>query len=372
VTGAPIALAAGGTGGHLFPAAALAAELARRGRRVALVTDARGARYAERFPGASIHVVASASPAGGALGKARAAMVLARGVFQAGRLLRRLGAAGVVGFGGYASFPPGFVALRQGRPLVLHEQNAYLGLANRKLAQGAKAVATGFPRVAGMPAGAPPPVAVGNPVRPAFLDLRQRPYAPPGHAASAAPFRLLVLGGSQGARVFSRVVPEAVAALLPALRQRLIVAQQCRPEDIEAARAAYAALGLAPDLATFFDDVPGRLAAAHLLIARAGASTVSEAAVAGRPMLLVPYPHATDDHQRHNAESVAAAGAGWAMAEPGFTPSALAARLTDLAAAPERLAEAAAAARGFGRPDAAAALADLVERHMPPAERSAA
>lgn len=373
MTTGPIALAAGGTGGHLFPAMALAAELGRRGRRVALLTDARGRAYGDRFPGAEIHDVPAASPArGGFAGKLGAALILARGAVVAGRVLRRLRAAGVVGFGGYASFPAAFVAAKRGLPVVLHEQNAWLGLANRKLARLARAIATGFPRTLGIPAGAAATVPVGNPVRPDFVALRDRPYAPPAPPSDqGAPFRLLVLGGSQGARVFSQVVPEAVAALLPALRQRLAIAQQCRPEDIEAVRAGYARLGVPAELAIFFDDVPARLAGAHLLVARAGASTVSEAAVAGRPALLVPYPHAADDHQRHNAEAVAAAGAGWAMPEPGFTPAALAARLTEFAAEPQRLAAAAAAARDFGRPDAAAALADLVERHMPNAGSAA-
>lgn len=360
----PAVLTAGGTGGHMFPALALAEELARRGRRVVVFTDARGQNYAEKIAGIESIVVPSASPSrGGPLGRIGFLATLARGAWAASRLLRKLRAEIVVGFGGYASFPAGFMAARHRLPLILHEQNGYLGLANRKLAKKAAAIGIAFPKVVGIPQTSAEIAQVGNPVRPAFLDIREQPYAAP---ANGAPFRLMVMGGSQGARVFSEVIPEALGKLDRDLRSRLDVAQQCRPEDLAAVQAAYATIGVKATLKSFFDDVPARLGAAQLLIVRAGASTVAEITVAGRPAIYVPYPHAADDHQRYNAEAVAAAGAGWAIAQPQFTADALAARLVELAHRPQELGRAAAAARAFGRPDAANALADLVEKHWRP------
>lgn len=360
----PAVLTAGGTGGHMFPALALAEELARRGRRVVVFTDARGQNYAEKIAGIESIVVPSASPSrGGPLGRIGFLATLARGAWAASRLLRKLRAEIVVGFGGYASFPAGFMAARHRLPLILHEQNGYLGLANRKLARKAAAIGIAFPKVVGIPQTSAEIAQVGNPVRPAFLDIREQPYAAP---ANGAPFRLMVMGGSQGARVFSEVIPEALGKLDRDLRSRLDVAQQCRPEDLAAVQAAYATIGVKATLKSFFDDVPARLGAAQLLIVRAGASTVAEITVAGRPAIYVPYPHAADDHQRYNAEAVAAAGAGWAIAQPQFTADALAARLVELAHRPQELGRAAAAARAFGRPDAANALADLVEKHWRP------
>lgn len=360
----PAVLTAGGTGGHMFPALALAEELARRGRRVVVFTDARGQNYAEKIAGIESIVVPSASPSrGGPLGRIGFLATLARGAWAASRLLRKLRAEIVVGFGGYASFPAGFMAARHRLPLILHEQNGYLGLANRKLARKAAAIGIAFPKVVGIPQTGAEIAQVGNPVRPAFLDIREQPYAAP---ANGAPFRLMVMGGSQGARVFSEVIPEALGKLDRELRSRLDVAQQCRPEDLAAVQAAYATIGVKATLKSFFDDVPARLGAAQLLIVRAGASTVAEITVAGRPAIYVPYPHAADDHQRYNAEAVAAAGAGWAIAQPQFTADALAARLVELAHRPQELGRAAAAARAFGRPDAAKALADLVEKHWRP------
>ena len=360
----PAVLTAGGTGGHMFPALALAEELARRGRRVVVFTDDRGKNYAEKIAGIESIVVPSASPArGGPLGRVGFLATLARGAFVASRLLRRLRAEIVIGFGGYASFPAGFMAGRYRLPLVLHEQNGYLGLANRKLARKAQAIGIAFPKVAGMPATTAEIAQVGNPVRPAFLDIREQPYA----ASNAnEPLRLLIMGGSQGARIFSEVIPAAIGKLDRELRSRLDITQQCRPEDLARVQDTYAKLGVKAALKSFFDDVPARLGAAHLVICRAGASTVAEITVAGRPAIYVPYPHAADDHQRYNAEAVAAAGAGWAIAQPEFTADALAARLVELAHRPQELVQAAAAARAFAKPDAAKALADLVEKHWRP------
>jgi UDP-N-acetylglucosamine--N-acetylmuramyl-(pentapeptide) pyrophosphoryl-undecaprenol N-acetylglucosamine transferase len=357
----PAVLAAGGTGGHMFPALALAEELRRRGRRVVVFTDDRGKTYAEKIAGIEAVVVPSASPSrGGPLARAGFLFTLARGAWAASRLLRRLRAAIVVSFGGYASFPTGFMAQRQRLPLIVHEQNGYLGLANRKLAASAAAIATAYPKVEGVPPTKAEIVQVGNPVRPAFLETREQAYEV---SQGDAPFRLLIMGGSQGARIFSEVVPRAVEKLDAALRRRIEIAQQCRPEDIDAVRAFYEKLGVKVALKPFFDDVPARLAAAHLVICRAGASTVAEITVAGRPALYVPYPHAADDHQRYNAEAVAAAGAGWCIPQPQFTADAVAARLVELAHRPQDLARAAAAARTFAKPEAAPQLADLVEKY---------
>jgi UDP-N-acetylglucosamine--N-acetylmuramyl-(pentapeptide) pyrophosphoryl-undecaprenol N-acetylglucosamine transferase len=359
----PIVIAAGGTGGHLFPAEALAAELLARGERVALMTDARSAAFdSAAFASAERFVLRGSGLSGrGALRAAKGALALAAGTVQARGLLARLNAAAVVGFGGYPSVPPLLAALsmfgqrRGGRPVtVLHEQNGVLGRANRLLATRADALALSFAATAAVPAGARA-VVVGNPVRPALAALAGETY--PGTEGA---LRLLVLGGSLGARIFADVVPEAVAALPSALRERLVVAQQCRPEDLNRVRLAYQSAGVPAELSPFFPDVAGRLATAHLVIARAGASTVAELACAGRPALLVPLPHAIDDHQTANARALAEAGAAWVVRQPEFTPALLAARLAALLAEPAALAAAAAAAARLAQPEAARRLADLV------------
>lgn len=360
----PIVLTAGGTGGHMFPAVALGGVLLDRGHRVVFATDARGVDYVKRLDGAEAVVVPAASPSrGGLLGKATFAFTLTRGAWAAARLLRRLGARGVVGFGGYASFPTCFMACRQGRPVVLHEQNAWLGLANRKLAQRVAAIATSFRNVRAIPDS----VRVeetGNPVRSDFIALHPRSYTAP---AENGVVRVLVLGGSQGARIFSDVIPEAVALLDEGDRKRLKLTQQCRPEDLDRVRAIYNNLGVDADLNDFFDDVPARVGGAHLMICRSGAGTVSEALAGGLPTIMVPYPFAADNHQFYNAEEVAEAGAGWLMAQDDFSAGALAARLKDLMTNPDTLAAASQAATNRAIPDAASRLADLVEDIMGPA-----
>ncbi len=357
----PIVLTAGGTGGHMFPAVALGEALLKRGHRVVFATDARGADYVKQLDGAEAAIVPAASPSrGGPLGKLTFMFTLARGAWAGARLLRRVHAQAVVGFGGYASFPTCFMACRHGLPVVLHEQNAYLGLANRKLAGRVAAIATSFRTVRAIPDGVRTEE-TGNPVRPAFIDIYRRPYDEP---APGGELRILVLGGSQGARIFSDVIPAAIGQLDPAERQRIRLTQQCRPEDLDRARAAYAELGIQSELNDFFDDVPARAGAAHLMICRAGASTVSEALVAGLPAIFVPYPFAADNHQFFNAEEVAGAGAGWVMTQDDFTPAALATRLKDLIANPALLTAASAAATGRATPDAADRLASLVENIM--------
>ena len=356
----PIVIAAGGTGGHFFPAEALAAELVRRGERIALMTDARSsALNSPVFANAERFVLKGSGLAGhGVLGAARGALALARGTLEARRLLLDLSPAAVVGFGGYPSVPP-LVAARlmpgARRPVVvLHEQNAVLGRANRALARGADLLALGFAGTRRVPAGLRAEV-LGNPVRPAIQALHGQ-----GYQAPRGTMRIFVLGGSLGARVFSDVVPAAVASLPPPLRARIEVVQQCRKEDLDRTRTAYAAAGIRAELAPFFDDVDARYRAAHLVIARAGASTVAEIACAGRPSILVPLPHAIDDHQSENARSLSAAGAAEVMYQGSFTPESLATALKNRLHAPETLDEAARAAALLGRPDAAERLADQV------------
>jgi len=352
-----IVLTAGGTGGHLFPAVALGAELLERGYAVKLYTDDRGAEYAKRTPGIEAHVVPAASPSrGGLLGKVSFVFTLMRGALAVSRLLRRHEAAAVVGFGGYASFPATFMAARQKRPVVLHEQNGYLGLANRKMAKAASAIALSFPTVDGIPQTNARQVETGNPVRPEINALHARPYATPEQGGA---FHLFVMGGSQGARVFSDIIPEAIAGLDDAARQKLQVTQQCRPEDIERVRGTYAEAGVSADLQSFFDNIPDRLAATHLMVCRAGASTCAEALVAGVPAIYVPYPYAADDHQTANGRHIEKAGAGWLLGQTDFTVENFRNRLNGLLQDPAPLAAVAASAAKIGRPDAAERLADL-------------
>ncbi len=353
-----IALAAGGTGGHMFPAEALARELLGRGVGVALVTDRRGQAFGDKLPGASLHRIRAGRFGAGLVSKVVGLTGLALGTLEAGRLLRRLSPAAAVGFGGYPSVPTMLAAARLRLPTLIHEQNAILGRANRLLAPRARVIATAFAETAGVrEADRARLVLTGNPVRPAIAQLRGAPYRAP---ETEGPFEVLVIGGSQGARVLSEVIPAAVALLPEALRRLLRVTQQARAEDIEAVRRAHAASGVAAELATFFADVPQRLARAHLVISRAGASTVAELAMIGRPAILVPYLHAADDHQTANARALEKAGGAWVMPQASFTAAALAEQLAMLMTAPDRLARAAAAAEAQGRPDAASALADLV------------
>jgi UDP-N-acetylglucosamine--N-acetylmuramyl-(pentapeptide) pyrophosphoryl-undecaprenol N-acetylglucosamine transferase len=354
-----VVIAAGGTGGHIFPAQSLAQELAKRGRRVVLMTDDRGHNYAQAFPQAEIVTVPSATFAGrGAVGKGFALLRLARGAMSAYFALGRVKPAVVVGFGGYPALPTMFAAARRGLPSVIHEQNAVLGRVNRWLAPSVTRIASCFERLSHLDPVLRSRVTVtGNPVRPAVL-ASARPYARPDDSGR---FNLLVFGGSQGARVFATLVPEAIGKLPEALRARLDLVQQCRPEDLEAAKARYAAMGLSPTLSHFFGDMGERLAAAHLVISRAGASTVTELAAVGRPSLLIPYPFAMDDHQSANAREMADGGAAWTFKEAGLSADTLAAKITELAQSPVLLETAAAKALRLGRTDAASRLADLVD-----------
>lgn len=363
----PIVLAAGGTGGHMFPAEALARALQARGRAVVLITDRRGGSFSDTLPEVATHRIQAGGSGGGLWGKLKAAVALLIGYGQARQLLRMIAPAAVVGFGGYASAPTVYAAHARRLPVLLHEQNAVLGRANRLLVGRADRLATAFPEVAGLrPADRSKLVLTGNPVRPAIAALADQPYPLP---EPGGPLRLLVTGGSQGARVFSEVVPAALTALPPSLRHRLQVVQQARAEDLAAVRAAYADSGIVVELASFFEDLPERLARAHLVICRSGASTVTELTAAGRPAILVPYLHAMDDHQNANARPLAAAGAGWVVPQPDFTAETLRQQIAALADAPQTLAQAAAAARALGTPDAAERLADAVLALAGPTDR---
>ncbi len=359
-----IVLATGGTGGHVFPAEALAAELSDRGYRLALVTDRRGGAYRGTLGNLATHRIRAGGIAGKSLlNRLKSILELGIGTLQARALLRRLKPAVVVGFGGYASLPTMIAASFLKLPTVIHEQNAILGRANRLLASRAKRIATSFDTVDGIPAEARGAVThTGMPVRPTVTAVRDRPYPA---LDPQTRFEILILGGSQGAQALSDVVPEAVRRLPENLRDRLHIVQQCRPEDMHRVRKAYAGITKNVELAAFFDDVPERLARAHILIGRAGASTVAEVTAVGRPSILVPYPHAIDDHQSANAHAIDATGASWLMPQDSFTPETLAGRLESLIAMPRTLEKAAAFARSAGRPDAAKQLAETVVGILP-------
>lgn len=356
-----VILAAGGTGGHVFPAEALAYALAARGVEPVLFTDRRG----RGFRGVKrVEAIAGGGIAGlGTMTRLRSIAALARGFVQALRRLRREAPRVAIGFGGYASLPTMLAATVLGIPTVVHEQNAVLGRANRLLARRIGRIAVAFEQVGAVPADAvAKTIRIGMPVRPAFTAMQTVAYQPP---LPGEPIRLLVLGGSQGAQVFSTLIPQAIRGLDAALRGRLQISQQCRPETLEATRAAYLGLGVDAELSSFFDDVPFRMAHAQLVIARSGASTVAELTAVGRPAILVPYPHAIDDHQTANARAIEAAGGGWTMAQHTLTADALSARIAALLTTPDELATAAAKARAAGTPDAAERLADLVLSMIP-------
>jgi UDP-N-acetylglucosamine--N-acetylmuramyl-(pentapeptide) pyrophosphoryl-undecaprenol N-acetylglucosamine transferase len=355
-----VILAAGGTGGHMIPAHALAAELKKRGHGVALVTDERGAKIPGLFDGVPIHILPAGRLGGGPLGWIRAGMSIVAGRGQAKRLYRAFPPDVVIGFGGYPAFPALLAASSRNIPTILHEQNAVLGRVNRLLAGEAAAIATAYSDVERLkPAHQDKTVLVGNPVREAVARLGEAPLPP---FDEFAPLKILVTGGSQGASILGEVVPAGLGALDPSLRRRLQIVQQCRADDIEAVRARYAELGIPAELSTYIADMPAKLADCHLVIARAGASTIAELTAAGRPAILIPLPSATDDHQTVNAREMARAGGARMISQTDFTPETLAAQIAVLAEDPEALANAASRALSIGRPHATSDLADLVER----------
>jgi UDP-N-acetylglucosamine--N-acetylmuramyl-(pentapeptide) pyrophosphoryl-undecaprenol N-acetylglucosamine transferase len=346
-----VVIAAGGTGGHMFPALAVVDALRRRGCQVALITDRRGARYAVSEP--RLRVIDAASPSGGMRAHLSFLVALSRGLAASLRILRELRPSAAAAFGGYACVPTALACSMMRVPLLVHEQNAVLGRANRLLARIARALALSFSGTEHIPQRAPRQLLTGNPVRPGFALSGADP-------AAGDRFRVLVLGGSQGARVFSELVPAAVALLPAALRSRLDLAQQCRPEDLEGVRGAYDGLGFAAELASFFEDVPERLAAADLVIARSGASTVAELLASGRPSLLVPYPYAADDHQTANARALEREGAALMLPQSKLTADRLAATLEKLMTHRDHRMAMQERARSLARLDAADRLADAI------------
>ncbi len=352
-------LAAGGTGGHMIPAHALAEELIGRGHRVALITDERGAKIPGLFEGAEVHLL----PAGRMTKNPMSWPAAAKGIYEGRAMAKRLYAefepSAVVGFGGYPAFPALIAAFSKGIPTAVHEQNAVLGRVNRMVAMRVDAIATAYPKVQRLkPRWESYTHLVGNPVREAVLALRDQDYPP---LDDNGIFRVLVTGGSQGASVLSRVVPDGLSLLPINFRRRLQVTQQCRAEDIEMVRSRYEDLGIPADLATYLPDLPERLGWAHLAIGRAGASTIAELTAAGRPAILIPLPSATDDHQSFNVVEMVEAGGARAIAEADFTPVELAKQMQKLGLDPAALANAAKRAKSCGRPAATRDLADLVE-----------
>lgn len=362
-----IVIAAGGTGGHFFPAEALANALAERGHHLVLMTDERAGKRTEGvFASCPQYVLRGAGVAGrGPIRALKAGTTLLASAWQARSILRTIQPDAVVGFGGYPSVPPLLGARLLGRKhpaLIIHEGNAVLGKANAVLSRFADVIATSYPSVAKLPMGAHTAF-TGMPVRPAIAALAGEGFVPPGETLN-----LLVWGGSLGATVFAQVVPAALGKLPDAIRARLHVTQQARKADLDEVRKAYADLGIQARVEPFLNDVPALLQSAHLVIGRAGGSSVAELTTAGRPSILVPLPIAASDEQTENARAITTAGAGWMIRQPDFTPAALASRLGDLFTAPEELARAAAAAASLARPDAATRLADVVEEclHLSP------
>jgi UDP-N-acetylglucosamine--N-acetylmuramyl-(pentapeptide) pyrophosphoryl-undecaprenol N-acetylglucosamine transferase len=354
-------VAAGGTGGHLFPAQALAEALIARGWRIVLASDERVAGLAQDFPAERrIGLSAATYRPGDPIGMARAGFAVLRGAMQARKVYREVNPDVVVGFGGYPSAPALVAAIMDRRPTVIHEQNAVMGRANRFLASHVQTVACAFPTLAKAPRGVGERAqVVGNPVRPAIRALADLPYAPP---EPDGPIRLLITGGSQGARLLSELPPEAIRALPEALRQRLRVVQQTRTESLPLARRIYRDALVDAEIAPFFRDIAAKLAEAHLVIGRSGAGSVCEFAVAGKPAILVPLAIAIDDDQGQNARLLAEAGGAEIARENQLTVDSLSQALETLLTNPERLARMAAASRAVAIPDAAERLADVVER----------
>jgi len=352
-------LAAGGTGGHMMPASALATELVARGHRVALITDARGAKIPGLCPDMAVHIIPAGRITKNPLTWLPGARAIMAGRLQSKRLYTQFKPSAVIGFGGYPAYPALIAAHSMGIPTAVHEQNAVLGRVNRQVAGSVSAIATAYHNIQQMPDHALPKVhLLGNPVRADVAALRDLPYP---SLDGESVFRVLVTGGSQGASILSAVVPEGLGLLPVHFRRRMQVTQQCRAEDIERVRSVYAQLGIPADLAMYINDMPDKLSWAHLVIGRAGASTIAELTAAGRPAILVPLPSAMDDHQTVNVRDMVNAGGARAIAQSAFTPIELAKQMQKLGLEPEALANAAARAKSVGRPHATRDLADLVE-----------
>ncbi|HEU0097067.1 MAG TPA: undecaprenyldiphospho-muramoylpentapeptide beta-N-acetylglucosaminyltransferase [Rhizomicrobium sp.] len=356
-----IVLSAGGTGGHLFPAQALAAEMVKRGRDIVVMTDSRFANYATHFPGARIETVPS-SP----FNAVTAPFKIAAGIAIAFAKLLRLRPAAVIGFGGYPSVPVMLAASLARLPTAIIEQNAVVGRANRLVMNKVEVVAAAFPIARFAPADVSKVVLTGNPLRPEVEERWAAPYNVP---EAGGPLRLLVFGGSQGARALSEIVPAALTRLPHDIKMRLSVVQQCRAEDIDQVRDIYRTAEIRAQLETFFSDLPKRMTETHLVIARSGAGTVAELMAIGRPAILVPLPGALDDNQTPNAEILSKAEAGWTVAQRNLTPDSLAQMLIRIFADPLALARRAAAAHALATPNAAGKLADVVEQLARPSSK---
>lgn len=359
-SGRHIVLTAGGTGGHLFPALSLAEALISRGDRVTIITDERGRRFQEDSKSADykIRIVKISSPTGNLWHKLKCAVSLLKGYLHARRLLGKDKPDAVIGFGGYPSFPIMLAAQHLKICNIIHEQNAVIGKANLAIARKADFIAISLPHIAGLSSREEEKKVVytGNPVRSEIQKLSGLGYPV---LRTDEPFNILVLGGSQGASVFGEVVPEALNRLPAHEKKRLYVVQQCREEDLQTTRQAFDNAGISHEVRSFFNDIPERLRAAHLVISRSGASTVAEVTAAGRPAIFVPYPWHKDQQQKMNADVVADNGGAWVMAQNGFTPKALEAKLMILLQDPSVLEKAAEKSRECAVTDAAEKLADL-------------
>ncbi|MEM7644648.1 MAG: undecaprenyldiphospho-muramoylpentapeptide beta-N-acetylglucosaminyltransferase [Pseudomonadota bacterium] len=352
-----IVIAAGGTGGHMFPAQALAEEMLSRGWRVKLSTDDRGARYAGGFPDeVEIEVMPSATFArGGLVAKLGVPFKLMGGAMRAMRAFKRETPDVVAGFGGYPAIPAMAAAVMMKLPRLIHEQNGVLGRVNQVFATRVDAFACGtWPTV--LPEGVEG-IHVGNPVRAAILKRAESPYIAPGDH----PMSVLVIGGSQGARILSDMVPEALSQLPETMRQHIRVAHQARPEDGDRVAQYYAQTGIDAEVLPFFDDIPTRMADAQLVICRSGASTVADLSVIGRPAILIPYAVAAGDHQTANARGLSEAGAAILIPESKLNSSSLAEQAELILSNPQGASKMARAALSVAVPDAATRLADLAE-----------
>ena len=355
-----ILLAAGGTGGHLFPAEALAQELLDRGHKIIIVTDKRGNAFKSLGDKVEIHTVKAATLKAGIVSKIKAVADMGIGILQSAVLLRKVKPAVIVGFGGYPSFPAVFAGQWMKIPTILHEQNAVLGKANVWLADKAVQIATSLPGTKGIkPANESKVVTTGNPVRAGIIAVRDSAYQSP-----QGEMRIFITGGSQAARVFSDIVPDAIQKLPGDMQKKLYIVHQVREDAIGDTEKKYRMAGIRSEIKSFFSDMPERLKTCHLFIGRAGASTVAEIATVGRPAIFVPYPGHTDMQQKHNAEVISSKGGGWVMLQDNFTAEALAEKLKDFMQNPATLQDAAAACKSCGHPEAAKNLADLVEQKI--------